>query len=195
MKITPSDTAISSSDAFMIGPTAAIALPPHIAVPEEMRYDVFLLRCNQCPSKTPNAITPTTEAIVNNIPLLPDFSESTIFIPNPNPTTETCSRYLDAFLLNLANGMGKIKAYINPINKDIAGVIANPILSCSNGKMINSNIRKYTILFICRIYLVVQISHAANACSNSISNPFFVSAPYCAAFFINKVTSGLYRRS
>lgn len=37
MKITPSETAISWSSAFRTGPTAAIALPPHIAVPDEIR--------------------------------------------------------------------------------------------------------------------------------------------------------------
>ena len=36
-KIVPSETDISSSVAPMMGPTAAIALPPQIAVPVEMR--------------------------------------------------------------------------------------------------------------------------------------------------------------
>src|ERR1700740_3260790 len=39
----PSDTAISSSLAPAIGPTAAIALPPQIAVPALIRNDAFLL--------------------------------------------------------------------------------------------------------------------------------------------------------
>ena len=37
MKITPRLTAISCSLAFNTGPTAAMALPPQMAVPEEMR--------------------------------------------------------------------------------------------------------------------------------------------------------------
>ena len=37
MNITPSDTAISFSFAFSTGPTAAMALPPQMAVPEDMR--------------------------------------------------------------------------------------------------------------------------------------------------------------
>ena len=38
-KMVPSETDISSSVAPTIGPTAAIALPPQIAVPVEMRND------------------------------------------------------------------------------------------------------------------------------------------------------------
>jgi len=37
MNTVPSETAISSSLACRIGPTAAIALPPQIAVPVEIR--------------------------------------------------------------------------------------------------------------------------------------------------------------
>ena len=37
MKMTPRLTAISSLSALITGPTAAIALPPQIAVPEEIR--------------------------------------------------------------------------------------------------------------------------------------------------------------
>ena len=36
-KITPKETAMSFSGASITGATAAIALPPHIAVPEEIR--------------------------------------------------------------------------------------------------------------------------------------------------------------
>ena len=39
MKIVPSEIAISSSPAPTIGATAAIALPPQIAVPVEIRID------------------------------------------------------------------------------------------------------------------------------------------------------------
>ena len=37
MKITPSDTAISSVSALSTGPTAAMALPPQMAVPDDIR--------------------------------------------------------------------------------------------------------------------------------------------------------------
>jgi len=51
----PSDTAISSSPAFTTGPTAAIALPPQIAVPALIkRAEVFgtLRRPSARPSKS-----------------------------------------------------------------------------------------------------------------------------------------------
>ena len=42
IKIVPSDTLISWSLAFITGAMAAIALPPQMAVPLLIRYDVFL---------------------------------------------------------------------------------------------------------------------------------------------------------
>ncbi len=47
MNITPSDTAISSESALSTGPTAAMALPPHMAVPDDMRYAVLRLIWSQ----------------------------------------------------------------------------------------------------------------------------------------------------
>ena len=44
MKMTPRLTAISFSSARSTGPTAAMALPPQMAVPLLMRYDVLRLR-------------------------------------------------------------------------------------------------------------------------------------------------------
>ena len=63
MNITPNDTAISFSFALTTGPTAAIALPPQIAVPEEIRYDVLRFILSQCTIKTPIIITPKTAII------------------------------------------------------------------------------------------------------------------------------------
>ena len=47
MKIVPSDTAISCSSASMIGPTAAIALPPQIAVPADIRKETVCSTARQ----------------------------------------------------------------------------------------------------------------------------------------------------
>ena len=129
MNITPNDTAISFSFALTTGPTAAIALPPQIAVPEEIRYDVLRFILSQCPINTPIIITPKTDAIVKSIPSLPDFNDSLTFMLNPRPTTEACNRYLEVFLLNLGYGFLKIRAYTNPINNAIAGEILFPMPS------------------------------------------------------------------
>lgn len=48
----------------------------------------------------PKIRVPITETIVNSIPSLPEARAECKFIPNPNPTTEYCNRYLDVFLLN-----------------------------------------------------------------------------------------------
>ena len=45
MNTVPRATEISSSVALITGPTAAIALPPQIAVPDEIRCDVVRLMC------------------------------------------------------------------------------------------------------------------------------------------------------
>ena len=58
MKTAPSDTAISSSFASAIGPTAAMALPPQIAVPAAMRNEDFLLTWIRYPRPRPTSITP-----------------------------------------------------------------------------------------------------------------------------------------
>ena len=43
----PRETAISSSDAFAIGPTAAMALPPQIAVPALISRELVSPTCNR----------------------------------------------------------------------------------------------------------------------------------------------------
>ena len=44
------------------------------------------------------------------------------FMPNPNPTTEYCNRYLDVFLLNLGCACPHSKANARPRNKATGGV-------------------------------------------------------------------------
>src|SRR5437763_13328530 len=55
MKTVPSDTDISSSFAPTIGPTAAIALPPQMAVPVEIKNDGVLFTCSSFPRHIPMA--------------------------------------------------------------------------------------------------------------------------------------------
>ena len=47
--ITPSEIEMSFSEASIMGEIAAIALPPQIAVPEDIRWDVFLFNFNSFP--------------------------------------------------------------------------------------------------------------------------------------------------
>ncbi len=55
-KTVPSETAICSSLASVIGATAAIALPPQIAVPAEIRKDVLCSTLSSFPSPQPSNI-------------------------------------------------------------------------------------------------------------------------------------------
>jgi len=70
----------------------------------------------------PISNVPITEIIVNSIPSLPEASEACKFMPNPNPTTEYCNRYLDVFLLNLGCACPHSKANARPRNKATGGV-------------------------------------------------------------------------
>ncbi len=88
MKMTPNDTAISFSLARITPPTAAIAEPPQMAVPDEMRYDALASILRYLPNRMPKNITNTTEAMVKSIPSAPDLSDSERFMPKPKPTTD-----------------------------------------------------------------------------------------------------------
>jgi hypothetical protein len=50
IKIVPSETEVSSLSASIAGATAAIALPPQIAVPEEISADVLSFTFNNLPT-------------------------------------------------------------------------------------------------------------------------------------------------
>src|SRR5580765_7097393 len=57
MKTVPRETAISSSLASAIGATAAMALPPQIAVPAAIKNEDFLLTRMRYPRASPISIT------------------------------------------------------------------------------------------------------------------------------------------
>ena len=67
---------ISLSFDLVIGATAAMALPPHIAVPADIRYVEVFGSFTHLPRNHPNIITSDTDTIVNNIPSLPDCKAS-----------------------------------------------------------------------------------------------------------------------
>ncbi|MNX88715.1 hypothetical protein D3C86_1206960 [compost metagenome] len=99
IKTMPNATDICLASALMTGPTAAMALPPHIAVPEAIRCDVLRSIFSSLPIIYPSIKVPKIEAMVNNIPSLPALRALCRFIPNPNPTTEIWSSFLVALPL------------------------------------------------------------------------------------------------
>lgn len=115
------DIDVSSSSASMIGVIAAIALPPHIAVPEETKMLVLRSVLKILPSNSPNPSVSIIDAAVNNKPLLPTSRASSKFIPNPSPTTEACNKNLVSFEVFFLNGFPIVNDKINPANKAIGG--------------------------------------------------------------------------
>src|SRR5207248_10593614 len=119
MKTVPMETESCSSDASTTGATAAMALPPQIAVPTEIKYDE--LRCT--PKALPNnQPTPSAKAIPHSVytnPDAPALSTWCRFIPNPRPTTEACSRIFDALRDVAAKGCSKIRPNATPRANEI----------------------------------------------------------------------------
>jgi|GEM_PF-4899538 len=101
IKTVPSATDIWSFPALMMGPTAAMALPPQMAVPELIKYPVFLSTFSFLAIQLPRNKVPATETMVKSMPSFPEASACCKFIPKPRPITDPCNRYLDIFLLNL----------------------------------------------------------------------------------------------
>lgn len=127
IKIVASDTDISLDEARATGPTAAIALPPQMAVPDAIRYEDVRFTFSHLPIKIPDIITLTTENTVKSIPSLPALRASVMCMPKPSPTTEPCSRYLDNFSLTFGKGFSNKNAKISPVNKAIGGVTKDRI--------------------------------------------------------------------
>ena len=67
-------------------------------------------------------MTAATDTMVKSIPSLPEASDSCRFMPNPNPTTDACSRYFDVFLANLGYACPATRAKARPIKSAMAGV-------------------------------------------------------------------------
>ena len=76
VKITARDMEVSSSSALTTGATAAIALPPQIAVPALIRYDNFGSIPKARPRSHPMVITPITDTMVNMMPSFPAARDS-----------------------------------------------------------------------------------------------------------------------
>ena len=96
-KIVPSETDISSSVAPVIGPTAAMALPPQIAVPVEMRNAGRDGTEISLPSSVPTSMAKAILRAVYRNPLRPACTTSCRFIPKPSPTTADCSKTRESF--------------------------------------------------------------------------------------------------
>ena len=85
----PMPTLISSSEASRMGATAAMALPPQIAVPTVTRMLALWETRKNRPRISPADMLPVILSAVYRKPLLPALSTSARFIPNPRAMTES----------------------------------------------------------------------------------------------------------
>ena len=92
MKITPKATEVCFSSDLIIGAIAAMALPPQIAVPQAIKWDVFLSMDNHLPNKNPTPIVVTIDTKVNVKLVDPIAKVLVTLIPKPNPTTDIWSK-------------------------------------------------------------------------------------------------------
>src|SRR5208283_156134 len=95
MKIVPSETDISSSVAPTTGPIAAIALPPQIAVPAEIRKAARGRSDTNLPIAAPTIRAKAIPTAVYRNPLQPARSTCCRFKAKPRPTTADCKRYFE----------------------------------------------------------------------------------------------------
>src|SRR3954462_1485663 len=128
IKTVPSETDISSSFAPTMGPTAAMALPPHIAVPVEIRNDATFSTFNIFPIAKPIARVAVIPIAVYKMPLRPARKTLFRFIPKPRSTTEACSRYFVKDFVSLRNGFKESSPSARPTASadggDAKGLIA-----------------------------------------------------------------------
>src|SRR5262249_35369436 len=137
----PSETDISSSLAPATGPTAAIALPPQIAVPTEINSALTRSTFNQRPSATPMIIVAEMPSAVYPKPELPARKTSRRFIPNPSPTTLACSNVFESDLVCLAYGFEKPSPNPKPSASAIGGDLKITVNKSSRKKTSLESIR------------------------------------------------------
>ena len=100
-----------------------MALPPQMAVPQEIKCDVFLSVLSHFPKNVPNINVLKIENIVSKKPSFPAEIAAVAFIPKPKPITENCNKYVIAMWLNATNGFPKTFTITTPNNKAIGGEI------------------------------------------------------------------------
>jgi hypothetical protein len=128
--------------ALIIGEIAEMALPPHIAVPQEISWEIFLSIPKYFPIRRPRIRVVVMEATVNKKLSSPALKALNIFIPKPSPTTDIFNNHFTALPLISLKGFPMICAVINPNAKamedeiqgkrQIEAMVINRILMTEN---------------------------------------------------------------
>src|SRR5215472_948323 len=114
MNTVPRETAMSWSSASRTGPMAAIALPPQIAVPTEIRRDGVRSTESARPRKRPQATAKLIPTSVYRNPERPAWRTSVRLMPKPSPTTEICNSHFEQREVNSGNGFPSASARTSP---------------------------------------------------------------------------------
>src|ERR1700722_7584847 len=121
MNTVPIETAISSSLACTMGATAAMALPPQIAVPAVIKNAAVFSTLKSLPTSRPAIIAKVMLPAVETKPLRPARSTSCRFIPKPSATTEALSRNLASSPLSAGEGCAKVSPNTRPTTSATGG--------------------------------------------------------------------------
>jgi hypothetical protein len=100
--------------ALIIGEIAEMALPPQIAVPQEISWEIFLSIPKYFPIRRPRLIVIVIDATVNKKLSSPALKALNIFIPNPRPTTDIFNNQFTALALKSIKGFPIIWAVTKP---------------------------------------------------------------------------------
>lgn len=122
MKTVPNATDVCFSSVFKTFEMAAMALPPQIAVPDEIRWEVLGSILNNLPRPYPSNKVVNMDMAENMIPSLPALMAVMQFIPKPKPTTDTCNKICVALWLYCLYGCPVVWASIKPIKRAMGGV-------------------------------------------------------------------------
>ena len=115
-------TAISPSVTASTDPTAAMADPPQMAVPAEIKTDVLRFMSSCRPIQYPRSkVVPMVRA-ANNEPFQPARRIVGRFIPKPSITTQACRSLLANLCPHLWKGLPRQRARTIPATKATGGV-------------------------------------------------------------------------
>jgi hypothetical protein len=130
IKTTTNENEIWAFFGFNTDEIAAIALPPHIAVPAEMRVPVLASTRSSFVNKNPTNITETTEIAVSKNPVFDALTIWVKFIPNPINTIEACNENDVYFVILLCfnPSIEKSKPITNATAGEINGNMHNKII-------------------------------------------------------------------
>ena len=116
-----SATDIAAGSARITLPTAAMALPPQIDVPEAISREAFDSTFKSFPNRQPIRSVPKIDNAVIPKPSRPFAHSAERFMPNPKPTTDSWSRCFESFWMIRRSRVSNAAAKRSPKLKAAGG--------------------------------------------------------------------------